>query len=120
MTAPGYIPQPSDLLCACMREFWSNRQDIPEKLTVIVTSSNYLQVLILQINLRKDALLISYINFPKEVESVKTIWTMFPKPLETFTKMVRNKSLPILKKGEIKANYTTINKEDIKNFVKGF
>lgn len=119
-TPSEYIITPEDLVCAAIKQFWAHKDVFPKKLTIMVVSDNYMDAMIMQINLKASVMLITTVNLPKDTHSVKTVWTMFPEPMKRFTEMVRNEELPLATKHQTKANYVTVTRKDLIYLAAGY
>jgi len=104
---------PEDLVCAAIKQFWAHKDSFPKKLTILVVASDYLNAMIMQINLNTSTMLLATINIPNGENKVKTVWTLFPEPMQRFTEMVRNEELPIATKHKTKANYLVVSRKDL-------
>lgn len=114
-----YDVLPSDLVCAVTKQMWVHRDNIPDKLTIIVTNQAYRRTLILQSNLSANTMMLTSVDIPRGKKEVTTVWTMFPSPMDRFTEMLQNQELPIAIKSKTKANYVTVSIDDIKQLVLG-
>jgi hypothetical protein len=111
-TPVSYSPTPDDLVCVSLKQFWVHRQVFPEKLTILVVRSDYRSALILQINITSNVLMIAPVSIPESEgqKPVSTIWTMFTDPMKRINEMVRLKSLPLVRKKDVKANRVSVSR----------
>ena len=114
-TPISYTPTPEDLVCATIKQFWSHKNKFPSKLTIMVVREDFMNAIILQINLSTNTMMIAPVNIPSGSleESVKTVWTIFPDPMKRLTEMVRLGSFPLIDKNDIRANYAVISRQDL-------
>jgi len=120
-TPSSYTPTPEDLVCATIKQFWLHKDKFPRKLTVLVVRGDYMNAMILQINMVTDTMMIAPVNIPytSDPPVVKTIWTIFPDPMKRLTEMIRLETLPIVK-GEVKANYAWVSQAALVYLATGY
>ena len=114
-TPTKYTPVPEDLVCAVIKQFWAHSQLFPPKLTIMVVRGDYMNAMILQVNMKNNIMILPPVDIPYNANPpvVKTVWTLFPDPMKRITEMIRLGTMPLVNKDSVKANYVEVSQKDL-------